>query len=239
MCLADRTDLLVDEHGLVNHMRDSGELADGLVFLIAQQVVELRIDLLQIIGDLGDGLFQCHLCHDAADAGEHGGVELPWLGELQMFDDAPVRLPYNTGLERSLLTVLAVFGDQLSRFLGEFYPTSAFDHGVAGCLCAFAGRGDGLYGFGCECFGIEAFILEPEIYGTSVAEEDDALFVLDDGDALRVVWIVVPGVGIGITVSAFEWDEFVGIVVDHGYFLQIHLVAVYDRQTRRCAWEWR
>lgn len=155
MCLADRTDLLVDEHGLVNHMRDSGELADGLVFLIAQQVVELRIDLLQIIGDLGDGLFQCHLCHDAADAGEHGGVELPWLGELQMFDDAPVRLPYNTGLERSLLTVLAVFGDQLSRFLGEFYPTSAFDHGVAGCLCAFAGRGDGLYGFGCECFGIE------------------------------------------------------------------------------------
>ena len=47
-----------------------------------------------------------------------------------MFDDAPVRLPYNTGLERSLLTVLAVFGDQLSRFLGEFYPTSAFDHAL-------------------------------------------------------------------------------------------------------------
>lgn len=65
------------------------------------------------------------------------------------------------------------------------------------------------------------------------------MFVLDDGDALRVVWIVVPGVGIGITVSAFEWDEFVGIVVDHGYSLQIHLVAVYDWQTRRCAWEWR
>ena len=130
-----------------------------------------------------------------------------------MFDDAPVRLPYNTGLERSLLTVLAVFGDQLSRFFGEFYPTSAFGHGVAGCLCAFAGRRDGL--------------------------EDDALFVLDDGDALRVVWIVVPGAGIGITVSAFEWDEFVGIVVDHGYSPQIHLVAVYDRQTRRCAWEWR
>ena len=73
-------------------MGDSGELADGLVFLIAQQVVELRIDLLQIIGDLGDGLFQCHLCHDAADAGEHGGVELPWLDELQMFDDAPRHL---------------------------------------------------------------------------------------------------------------------------------------------------
>ena len=88
---------------------------------------------------------------------------------------------------------------------------------------------DGLHGFGCECFGIEAFILEPEIYGTGVAEEDDALFVLDDGDALRVVWIVVPGAGIGFTVSAFEWDEFVGIVVDHGYSLQIHLVAVYDR----------
>lgn len=83
--------------------------------------------------------------------------------------------------------------------------------------------------FGCERFGIEAFVLEPEIYGTSVAEEDDALFILDDGDALRVVWIVVPGAGVGITVSAFEWDEFVGIVVDHGYSLQIHLVAVYDR----------
>lgn len=156
-----------------------------------------------------------------------------------MFDDAPVRLPYNTGLERSLLTVLAVFGDQLSRFFGEFYPTSAFGHGVAGCLCAFAGRRDGLYDFGRESLGIEAFVLEPEIYGPGVAEEDDALFVLDDGDALRVVWIVVPGAGIGITVSAFEWDEFVGIVVDHGYSLQIHLVAVYDRQTRRCAWEWR
>lgn len=65
------------------------------------------------------------------------------------------------------------------------------------------------------------------------------MFVLDDGDSLRVVWIVVPGAGIGITVSAFEWDEFVGIVVDHGYSLQIHLAAVYDRQTRRCAWEWR
>lgn len=49
----------------------------------------------------------------------------------------------------------------------------------------------------------------------------------------------VPGAGIGITVSAFEWDEFIGIVVDHGYSLQIHLVAVYDRQTRRCVWEWR
>ena len=156
-----------------------------------------------------------------------------------MFDDAPVRLPYNTGLERSFLTVLAVFGDQLSRFLGEFYPTSAFGYGVAGRLCAFAGRRDGLYGFDRESLGIEAFVLESEIYGTGVAEEDDALFVLDDGDALRVVWIVVPGVGIGITVSAFEWDEFVGIVVDHGYSLQIHLAAVYDRQTRRCAWEWR
>lgn len=58
-------------------MGDSGELADGLVFLIAQQVVELRIDFLQVIGDFGDVLFQSHLCHDAADAGEHGGVELP------------------------------------------------------------------------------------------------------------------------------------------------------------------
>ena len=121
-------------------MGDSGELADGLVFLIAQQVVELRIDFLQIIGDLGDGLFQCHLCHDAADAGEHGGAELPWLGELQMFDDASVRLPYNAGLERSFLAVLAVFGNQFGRFFGEFYPTSAFGHGIAGCLCAFAGR---------------------------------------------------------------------------------------------------
>ena len=74
-----------------------------------------------------------------------------------------------------------------------------------------------------------AFILEPEIYGTGVAEEDYALFFLDDGDALRVVWIVVPGAGIGFNVSAFEWDEFVGIVVDHGYSLQIHQVAVYDR----------
>ena len=74
---------------------DSGELADGLVFLIAQQVVELRIDFLQIIGDLGDGLFQCHLCHDAADAGEHGGAELPWLSELQMFDGPFLQfLPY-------------------------------------------------------------------------------------------------------------------------------------------------
>ena len=81
--------------------------------------------------------------------------------------------------------------------------------------------------------------LSQSTYGPGVAEEDDALFVLDDGDALRVVWIVVPGAGIGITVSAFEWDEFVGIVVDHGYSPQIHLVAVYDRQTRRCAWEWR
>ena len=51
-------------------MGDSGELADGLILLIAQQVVELRIDFLQVIGDLGDGLFQCHLCHDAADTGE-------------------------------------------------------------------------------------------------------------------------------------------------------------------------
>lgn len=208
---------------------DSGELADGLILLIAQQVVELRIDFLQVIGDFGDGLFQSHLCHDAADAGEHGGVELPWLGELQMFDDAPVRLPYNAGLERSFLAVLAVFGNQFGRFFGELHPSPAFGHGVADRLCAFAGRGDGLYGFGRERFGIEAFILEPEIYGTDVAEEDDALFILDDGDALRVVWIVVPGAGIGITVSAFEWDEFVGIVVDHGYSLQIHLVAVYDR----------
>ena len=61
------------------------------------------------------------------------------------------------------------------------------------------------------------FVLEPEIYGTGVAEEDDVLFVLDDGDALRAVWIVVPGAGVGIAVSAFEWDEFVGIVVDHGF----------------------
>ena len=74
------TDLLVDEHGFVNHVGDSGELADGLILLIAQQVVELRIDFLQVIGDFGDGLFQSHLCHDAADAGEHGGVELPgWV----------------------------------------------------------------------------------------------------------------------------------------------------------------
>ena len=131
---------MVDEHGLVDHVGYPGELADGLILLIAQQVVELRIDFLQIIGDFGDDLFQSHLCHDAADAGEHGGVELPWLGELQMFDDASVRLSYNAGLKRSFLAVLAVFGNQLSRFLGEFYPTSAFGHGIAGCLCAFAGR---------------------------------------------------------------------------------------------------
>jgi hypothetical protein len=57
-----------------------------------------------------------------------------------MFDDAPIRLPYNAGLERSFLAVLAVFGNQFGRFFGEFYPTSAFGHGIAGCLCAFAGR---------------------------------------------------------------------------------------------------
>lgn len=65
------------------------------------------------------------------------------------------------------------------------------------------------------------------------------MFVLDDGDALRVVWIVVPGAGIGITVSAFEWDEFVESSSIMVIPPQIHLVAVYDRQTRRCAWEWR
>ena len=34
------------------------------------------------------------------------------VGELQMFDDVPVRLSYNAGLERSFLAVLAVFGNQ-------------------------------------------------------------------------------------------------------------------------------
>ena len=146
--LADRTDLLVDEHGLVNHVGDSGEFADGLVLLVAQQVVELRIDFLQVIGDFGDGLFQSHLRHDAADAGEHGGVELPWPGELQMFNDAPVRLPYNTGLECSFLAVLAVFSNQFGRFLGELHPSPAFGHGVVGRLCAFVRHRDGLHGFG-------------------------------------------------------------------------------------------
>ena len=32
---ADRPDLLVDEHGFVNHVGDSGEFADGLVLLVA------------------------------------------------------------------------------------------------------------------------------------------------------------------------------------------------------------
>lgn len=111
-----------------------------------------------------------------------------------MFDDAPVWLSYNTGLERSFLAVLAVFGDQFGRFLGELHPTPAFGHGVAGRLCAFAYRRDGLHGFGLERLGIEAFILEPEIYGPGITEEDDALLVLDDGDALNVICVAVPGV---------------------------------------------
>ena len=79
-------------------MGDSGEFADGLVLLVAQQVVELRIDFLQVIGNLGDGLLQGHLCHDAADAGEHGGVELIRLGELEMLDDISV-LPASDAAE--------------------------------------------------------------------------------------------------------------------------------------------
>ena len=165
------------------------------------------------------------------------GLSCPGWVNCRCLNDASIRLSYNAGLKWPFLAVLAVFGNQFGRFFGELHPTLTFGHGVAGLLCAFAGRRDGLYDFGRESLGIEAFVLEPEIYGPGVAEEDGALFVLDDGDALRVVWIVVPGAGIGITVSAFEWDEFVGIVVDHGYFLQIHLVAVYDRQTRRCVWE--
>lgn len=219
-------------------MGDSGEFADGLVLLVAQQVVELRIDFLQVIGDFGDGLFQSHLRHDAADAGEHGGVELPWPGELQMFNDAPVRLPYNTGLECSFLAVLAVFSNQFGRFLGELHPSPAFGHGVVGRLCAFVRHRDGLHGFGLERLGIEALVLEPQIYGTGVTEERDALLVLDDGDALDIVRAVVPG-AVGIAVSIVGGDEFVGIVVDHGSSLQIHLAVVYDRQTRRCVWEWR
>lgn len=142
-------------------MGDSGEFADGLVLLVAQQIVELRIDILQVIGDFGDGLFQSHLYHDAADAGEHGGVELPWLGKFQMLDDASVRLPHNTGLERSFLAVLAVLGDQLGRFLGELHPAPAFDHGIAGLLCALARHRDGLHSFGLERLGIEALALKP------------------------------------------------------------------------------
>ena len=155
-----------------------------------------------------------------------------------MFDDAPVWLSYNTGLERSLLAVRAVFGNQFGRFFGEFHPSPAFDHGIAGLLCALACHRDGLHGFGCERLGIESLILELEIYGPGITEEDDALLVLDDGDILNVVRVVVTGAA-SIVVSAVGGDEFVGIVVDHGSSLQIHLAAVYDRQTRRCALERR
>ena len=128
----------------------------------------------------------------------------------------------------ALLAVRAVFGNQFGRFFGEFHPSPAFDHGIAGFLRALARHRDGLHGFGLERLGIEALVLEPQIYGTGVAEERDALLVLDDGDALDIVRAVVPG-AVGIAVSIVGGDEFVGIVVDHGSSLQIHLAAVYDR----------
>ena len=198
-------------------MGDSGEFADGLVLLVAQQVVELRIDFLQVIGNLGDGLLQGHLRHDAADAGEHGGVELPRLSEFQMLDDAPIRLPYNAGLECSFLAVLAIFGDQLGRFFGELHPAPAFDHGIAGLLRALARHRDGLHGFGLERLGIEALIFKPQIYSSGVTEECDALFVLNDGDALCVFCVIISGAVVGAIVSTIGWDEFFGTVVNHGF----------------------
>lgn len=135
-----------------------------------------------------------------------------------MFDDAPIRLPYNAGLERSFLAVLAVFGNQFGRFLGELHPSPAFGHGVAGRLCSFAYRRDGLHGFGFERLGIETLALKPQIYGTGVAEERDALLVLNDGDVLSGICIVVFGVA-DVVVSVIGGDELIGIV-RHGVSLQ-------------------
>ena len=99
----------------------------------------------------------------------------------------------------------AVFGNQFGRFFGELHPPPAFGHGVAGRLRAFAGRGDGLYGFGLERFGVGAFVLEPEIYGAGVDEEDDALFISDDGDALSIVCAAVFGVfGVGSGIIVYN-----------------------------------
>ena len=78
--------------------------------------------------------------------------------------------------------------------MAGFHPSPAFDHGIAGFLRALARHRDGLHGFGLERLGIEALVLEPQIYGTGVAEERDALLVLDDGDALNVICVAVPGV---------------------------------------------
>lgn len=67
---------------------------------------------------ISETAYSKHLRHDATDAGEDGRVELSRLGEFQMFDDMSVRLSYSAGLERFLLAVLAVFCNQLGRFLG-------------------------------------------------------------------------------------------------------------------------
>ena len=50
----------------------------------------------------------------------------------------------------------------------------------------------------------------------------------ENADALNIVCVAVLGVFV-IVASAVGGDEFVGIVVDHGSSLQIHLAAVYDR----------
>ncbi len=78
-----------------------------------------------------------------------------------MLDDASVRLPHNTGLERSFLAVLAVLGDQLGRFLGELHPAPAFDHGIAGLLVRPSSPSRRSAQLGLERLGIEALALKP------------------------------------------------------------------------------
>lgn len=102
--------------------------------------------------------------------------------------------------------------------LVSLHPSPAFGHGVAGRLCAFAYRRDGLHGFGFERLGIETLALKLQIYGTGVAEERDALLVLNDGDVLSRICIVVFGVA-DVVVSVIGGDELIGIV-RHGVSLQ-------------------
>ena len=153
---------------------------------------------------------------------------------FKCMDDSLVGLSYNAGLERSLLALLTVFGNQFGRFFSELHPATAFYHGIVDFLCALAYRRSGFYGFGLECLGVETFLLEPEIYGTGVTKKDNALFVLDDGDALSIVCAAVSSAG--IVISTIVGDKFIGIIVNHGCSLQIHLAAVCDRWVHWCVW---
>jgi hypothetical protein len=183
--------VLSQGHGLVDVEAHSDHVRQDCVLLGAKDVVELRVDRGEVVGDLLHGLLHRELRHEPRGTGQNCRVGQLRDGILRELDDAAESAPalalaglHHTGAETGLPVLpQPELLDQVCGLLGQLHPATREARDLWSCLCDLgAGPEDGSETGQSEVLRRQPLEGQEEIDGRRAPDDRQAIAVTDQLD---------------------------------------------------------